>query len=243
MKPVTESEISRYIEGNLKRVTNCLDLTYLYQQARLGRVVAIEQENGVILLVNRGAFYSLFYFLSKPEVIKCPSLSKKVFCEVFCRQENSGEEVLEHSGFSIYASYCRMWKKGIVGNGTAHVGMKKSTLKFIQTEFDPYSDSLPILEEEDLFLSENFELKILNEQAVLVYDLKNGISTLKYILVHEEIRGEGVADMLLQEYLNKTAGSAKRYLLWVRENNNIAINLYDKYQYKRDGFRKIVWEK
>ena len=243
MKLITEAEIDEYIKGDLRRVSNCINVAYLIQQARLGYAYVENQEKGVALLIERKDFYSLYYFLAQPEVLKLPLTQKEIFCEVFSRQDNGGADVLEASGFSKYSSYCRMSKKGTEGIAEEHEVVKKGTMEIIQAKFDHYADCLPAGEEQELFMKENFEICAFGGKGILIYDIKDFVSTLKYIFVDETDRNKGIAGALLEEYLKKTAGSAKRYLLWVNEQNRVALNLYNKYGYRTDGFKKMVWKR
>ena len=245
MRLVSETELNRYLSGDFKRVTNCVDTMYLMQQAKLGKLYLEEQEKGVIFLVEKKLFYSLYYCLTEPVSLQLPTMSKEIFCEVFGRDENAGEEVLGVSGFEQYASYCRMGRKGAEREPEEEIianPAQKKTLEIIKNTFDCYSDCLPEENEEVLFLNENYEISI-NEKNVLIYDVKNSVSTLKYICVDILERQKGMGTYLLKEYIRRTSGKARRYLLWVKEQNIAAQKLYDKFGYCTDGFKKIVWKK
>lgn len=242
MRHSSEEDAVKYIEGEYRKVTNCIDVAYLRKQIQKGNVYAEEQANGMVFLVDRESHYLLFYFLLESVALNVPVLDKPLVCEEFCRGEDTSA-VMEASEFSLYSSYCRMGKRGSGGENAAHEPATREALLMVQEYFDSYSDSLPTKEEETEFLEEHYEISCIKPSGVLLYDIKNAVSTLKYITVRTQEREKGLAGVLMERYFEKTAGEAKRYLLWVNEKNEAALKLYHRFGYRADGFRKVVWGK
>lgn len=242
MRHSSEEDAVKYIDGEYRKVTNCIDVAYLRKQIQKGNVYAEEQTNGMVFLVDRESHYLLFYFLLEPIALNIPIPHKPLVCEEFCRGDVTSA-VMEASEFSIFSSYCRMGKRGSGGEKVAQEHATQDALSMVQEYFNSYSDSLPTKEEVGEFLEEHYEISCIKPSGILLYDIKKAVSTLKYITVRPQERGKGLAGTLMEQYFEKTAGEAKRYLLWVNEKNEAALKLYHRFGYQADGFRKVVWEK
>ena len=65
----------------------------------------------------------------------------------------------------------------------------------------------------------------------------SGEGQITNIAVHPDMRKKGIASEILEELI-KSANSCEKIFLEVRESNNAAICLYEKYGFKQCGIRK-----
>ena len=64
-------------------------------------------------------------------------------------------------------------------------------------------------------------------------DFKNNVYWLGHIVVHKDFRGIGLANLLVNHYLQEGLRlKVKKFQLWVVNNNIPAINLYKKIGFK-----------
>ena len=234
-------ELNEILGDNKRKVSNYIDTGYLRMQAECGKVYVEECSIGTLVLSDEGEHYYLFYFLSDEVAFELPTYEKPIICEVFYRNRNVDFSFIEHSGFNYYATFGRMGKKSTLNKQQELMPATKEALKMIREQFDCYADSIP--RDEASFISENYEIRYEGTKGVLVYDIKNRVSSMNYIFVQNESRGEGIAGKLVEQYFESTGNLVNRYVLWVNERNETAIHLYERYGYQMDGMKKIVWKK
>ena len=78
--------------------------------------------------------------------------------------------------------------------------------------------------------------------AFITYSLTQDYSDLLDILVHPEFRGQGIAQELMRKYLAEIKGKTQKSLLEVRQSNEKAISLYNKFGYNTISTRKKYYE-
>jgi ribosomal protein S18 acetylase RimI-like enzyme len=77
----------------------------------------------------------------------------------------------------------------------------------------------------------------------LNYETNNNINIhITCIGVAEKARNRGIATRLMNYVINKFHNCAKRYMLHVSVNNNVAINLYNKLNFHTDFFEMDYYE-
>lgn len=242
MVKISSSEEMRSVLGELKKsISNYIDTGYLYKRAEAGNVSIVENDKGKILLSDEGRYYSLFYFLKEEVPFLVPQCDKTLICELFYRKTEQEFSFLEESGFERYASFQRMARKSEQEQCGEMIPVSREAFDIIRREFDCYADSIP--KDEIDFLAEHYEITMQENQGMLVYDIKNRVSTLKYIYVPMNSRNQGNAGKLIEKYFLDTGALVNRYVLWVNEKNEKAIRLYEKCGYQSDGMKKIVWKK
>lgn len=228
--------------GTLKRgVSNCIDIGYLERQSDAGNVYIEQSNTKKMVFVDEKEYYRLYYFLLSEEPFVFPYCKKEVVCETFFRKEEGDFSFLKESGFNFYAAYHRRVRKSELETSKAGISATEETLEIVKKNFDKYADYT--MKNIEQFLEENYELRTSDNKGVLVYDVKNKISTLKYFYVDKDSRNEGIGGKLLRKYLECVGGNIHKYILWVNDNNEPAIHLYEKYGYRPDGMKKIVWKK
>lgn len=121
-----------------------------------------------------------------------------------------------------------------------------SDLSYLRNKFDRYFD--PISErcpsESELITAINKKsiFKYVKQDKILGFywaDSKKFISELRYIFVDENFRGVKVGQSLLEHHIYATI-DVKKNQLWVLNNNNAAIRLYEKYGYTFEEMQDLI---
>jgi GNAT superfamily N-acetyltransferase len=114
--------------------------------------------------------------------------------------------------------------------------------QLLRRHFDLYTDQLPCREE----LGEAADagwLRVSRHQGevdgFLWYEKTGATSVIKYWCTDSAARGRGVGGRLMRDYFQLTRGCA-RHLLWVRENNQLALSCYSHYGYQPDGVQDQI---
>jgi len=150
-------------------------------------------------------------------------------------------------GFSDYANLKRMAKvcaRNQYGNTS-----KEEDVSFalecdaariqamMEEAFDPLKENLPYETEVLMAIQDQQVLSVKDGRSVrgiLFFENVGMSSTLRYWLVAPEARDGGVGGRLIREYF-RTSPEARRFLLWVLDDNEGAIRKYEHYGYKVDG--------
>ena len=68
------------------------------------------------------------------------------------------------------------------------------------------------------------------------YEIKNKVNWLGHLAVDLHYRGNGIASLLVENYLKiGVAKSDTRFQLWVINSNESAVNLYKKFRFTHTG--------
>lgn len=78
--------------------------------------------------------------------------------------------------------------------------------------------------------------------AFITYSLTQDYSDLLDILVHPDFRGQSIAQELMRKYLAEIKDKTQKSLLEVRQSNEKAISLYNKFGYNTISTRKKYYE-
>jgi GNAT superfamily N-acetyltransferase len=114
--------------------------------------------------------------------------------------------------------------------------------RLIEERFDPLADQIPGINEirtareagQILVLREDGEVA-----ALLFFETIGFTSTIRYWVVGSAFESRGFGSQLLRAYL-KIHASVKRFLLWVNEKNDNAIQKYRHFGYQPDGLKDQV---
>jgi len=122
----------------------------------------------------------------------------------------------------------------------------KSISKLFKNNFDSFSERPPDIDEIE-FAIKNKEIycKVSKLGEIMGFfwnSNKKFLSELRYLFVVEKYRGQGIGRELLKEYFIKTS-NINRKQLWVLENNNSAIRLYESFGFKFDGLVDYIYVK
>ena len=161
-------------------------------------------------------------------------------------------EVFEQSGWKSYERLMRL------GRGSGEIAIsgpreernvtqaqeadETEILHLIEERFDLFSDQLPTLEEIRQS-RENGQILAIREQnqiaALLLFETAGFTSTIRYWAVGRDFECRGFGSALLRSYF-RIHGSVKRFLLWVNERNENAVQKYLHYGYEPDGLKDQI---
>lgn len=109
--------------------------------------------------------------------------------------------------------------------------------EMLKHEFDRYCEHIPTSEEIASAVRQRTILLLrygAKTAGMLFYELTGLSSSLRYWYVDPQYRGQHVGSKLMRYYFRKCR-TAKRHLLWVQQQNEIAIMRYCHYGYQPDG--------
>ena len=116
----------------------------------------------------------------------------------------------------------------------------KQIKDILKEDFDDFWNASILKSELESFNSQYYVAKENNEIIGFAGFLVLIDSTeITNIVVKKNKRGNGISKLLLEQLINETSKLKKEKIsLEVNENNTIAINLYKKYNFIKEGLRK-----
>lgn len=178
--------------------------------------------------------------------------SKYVVADLVGRdiEENASLTPLEISGFSRYACFLR-FSRTITEDDRDRLDERveiasehdaSAIFDGIASAFDPLTAHLPSAEEIEQAISVEDILVIKHGSALQGFAFFDTISDkvvcLRYLVVGEAFRGNGVASALLFQKFSEMPPRSRCYL-WV-DRNNPATNLYRKMGFVEDGLQDLI---
>jgi ribosomal protein S18 acetylase RimI-like enzyme len=162
-------------------------------------------------------------------------------------------EIFEQARFNQYAILKKMSLLSIKQlELTLHTQSNVKTANSIHSDiiheifnkqFDKFIDRIPTKKIINMAIKDELILVAFENDVIsgfLWFDFKKVISEIRYLYVCPEFRGIGISSNLLNEY-HKKVSIVKKKQLWVLSNNNIALNLYNKFGYKFDALSDIIF--
>jgi hypothetical protein len=155
--------------------------------------------------------------------------------------------LFESVGFSPYARLCRLVRTG-PGSSPASNGSSEGIEyalgadcglihKLLDRSFDPYAEQLPTAGEIERAI-EARQILVARQQGdlrgLLFFETQGLSSTVRYWLVGEAWRGNGVGGALMRRYL-ELHHSGRRFTLWAIDSNQNALAKYAHYGFEPDG--------
>ena len=114
--------------------------------------------------------------------------------------------------------------------------------RLIEERFDPLTDQIPTADEIRT-ARKNGQILIWREKgrvaALLFFETTGFTSTIRYWAVGQEFESRGFGSSLLRTYLRIHA-TVKRFVLWVNEKNENAIQKYQRFGYQPDGLKDQI---
>lgn len=110
--------------------------------------------------------------------------------------------------------------------------------ELFRENFHPYAGCIPSDDELSAEIAEGHILTDDRVSGLLHFTLSRTGSELRHLAVAENMRQKGTGGRLVRAYLNGWGG--KKSTVWVREDNEPAIRLYEKYGFKADGMKSAV---
>ena len=213
-----------------------------------GKAWRMEFDGGVYIFIREWNCYRLYYFLEKqilPWVL--PDLQLPIILEEVAVENKPRMPTEAHwweVGLQPYLQRKRMYlmAKNIVPElreiTFATEDMLTELWESMQSSFEPYTSALPTKEG---LLQDILGRKVLvskNGQVLQGYlhfgETKQG-SVLWHIAVLPHAQGKGVASGLVKDWFFAQGEQVKKFLLWVRIENQPALALYEKFGFLPDG--------
>ena len=116
-------------------------------------------------------------------------------------------------------------------------------LEFLKSEFDVISERIPTKNECEEYIK-NRQILVCKKDGALVgciiFSVFGKTMLLNHIIVKREFRSLKIGQELLQKAIN-LASEANRFILWVRNDNEPAIKLYEKFGYKMENLKNFTF--
>lgn len=246
----SQDELDKIIEYNSFKntLTNNYMLSHNFRHHIDRKEIFYWNENSnLYLFVKKQGFYRLYYLINNVEV-KNDFSEINIVLEIIYRGKN--KIPLEHikywkkNGFTSHltrdcyflnaASISPIHNK--VEGVTIESPRNKDDILFIKQlideNLDLYTGDILSIQEIENFVSRGLVFcAYINDLicGMLQADLRNNIYWLGHIVVHKDYRGMGLANLLVDNYLDEGLKlQVRQFQLWVIDRNIPAVNLYKK---------------
>ena len=216
-----------------------------------------ESQGSVCFLQPEDDFFRLHFATSNWESLtellgRCHTPHGPCVADLLGREADlaPGLATFQKAGFAMHATFQRMVCVQPLAEPTKHVHQVERATAAQATElheticanFDTYAEHLPSLEEVISAISRDEVLEVRRDgalAALLHFETIGVTTTLRYWLVREPYRGQGLAGALMRAYFAATP-CTRRHILWVQTTNTRAIEAYRHYGYSPDSMRDFV---
>lgn len=232
----------------------------LIQWILRGQIYYFSSNNNLFILRLRKEFWHLYFWTNDLEIF-----SKELLCltekinsliSVDLLRRGGGQDnerlvsCLLKSKFTKYISLTRMScvknpseKKETDVSWTAELSDVYEVEKIIYENMNPLCEQIPDIEEiasaiynrQILVARSNLEIA-----AILFFERKGISSTLRFWAVRKKYQGQGFGKMVYERYISTNA-DARRWLLWVRDDNLKVKQIYQRYGMNFDDLYDSVW--
>ena len=205
------------------------------------------ENSNLYLFVKKEGFYRLYYIINNIDVQNDFS-EIKIVLEIIYRgknriplehikywKKNSFKSHLTRDCYFLNASSILPNYNKVEGVTIEHPKNKEDILlakKLIDENLDRYTgDRLSLQEIENFVVRGLVFCAYINDLmcGMLQVDLRNNIYWLGHIVVQKDYRGMGLANLLVDNYLNEGLKlQVRQFQLWVIDKNMPAVNLYKK---------------
>lgn len=231
---------------------DCLTNNYILSQdfklyIEKNNIYYWNENSNLYLFVKKEGFYRLYYLINNVDAQNNFS-EIKIVLEIIYRGKN--KMPLEHikywkknNFFSHLTRDCYFLNSASISpNYSKLEGVtieppknKKDILiakKLIDENLDLYTGDILSLQEIENFVTRGLLFCAYKNDlmcGMLQADLINNIFWLGHIVVHKDYRGKGLANLLVDNYLNEGLKlQVRQFQLWVIDENIPAVNLYKK---------------
>lgn len=214
-----------------------------------------ELDEAVLFIKKDDGFTSVMYCATNLEklfaaISQLPSDNVYVIDQIVdARTDTSMISRFETAGFKVRKTLLRMSKVIKESLNVTSEGCFNATESDIPVirellfdNFDKLSEQLPTNEElKDFVDNQHIIVKKINNliAGFIIYDQTPSTLYLRYWLVNNRFRNQGVGSALFREF-SKRGNSCKRHMLWVMEDNDNAIVRYKHYGYKEENMKNYV---
>lgn len=203
-------------------------------------------------LKNDEKAYRMYYYIGNVEEIPDLRDNHNWVVEILYRGERfypqAEIDYLTKCGFSINLirdQYCGMYKDLIPSSSIEHISVEcardkddvRKACELFNASFDTLSgDYIPalwydaLLVKGQIFIAKNEDGHFL---GALHQTIDKGVAWISHVAVVAEARGKHVGQALLNTFIDKNYTTEKqRYMFWVQQQNEAAVNMYVKKGFK-----------
>lgn len=219
-----------------------------------GLLSFIEYKGSSFILKKHLDFYYLYFLATEIEMLE-PAIkflinetSKVYVIDLIEKNNEAGllPSLFEKSGFRHYENLRRMFLKKNPGkqiqvNTDENFYAVKDDVdlifNFLKLRLDRYSEQIPTENEIKKMIKNNQMLIVREEEEIegLLYFSKYGmVSHLMEWIVNEKFRDKHIGSSLIKKYF-LLSDECSRMILWVKEQNDQAIQIYKHYGYSFDN--------
>lgn len=245
-------QLSNIIEQFTQKSTltnNFILLEDYRQYVDTGRLSVVVGEKNLFFLLKKNGFSQLYYYINNLDESVCLETEEPVVMEILYRGEKFfPTDVIDYwkqNGFIQHLSRDLMANsinkivlpESVNDNVVVTYAKKESEIEYayniIKNTFDTYTGDILSREEVKRF-AQNDEILLATIDGescgILQLEIKNNVSWLGHIAVDPSFRQQGIANVLVNAWIKRTADQPKaRYQLWVIQDNTPALRLYNKY--------------
>lgn len=229
---------------------------YIHNEAKelIAQEVLFEYHtnNNLFIFVRKDAGLRMYYYLCDlDEITDFTSLSN-IVVEIIYRGDkfypNKEIDYLCRCGFSVNLirdQYSGMYKDLTKSNASHNVHIKiAETIDEISWSCSLFNNSFDHLSG-DYIPSDSYDDLLSNKQIIVAEDengvllgalhqtLEKGVAWISHVAVIPEARGKRVGQTLLDVFVERNYTTEKqRYMFWVQQQNEVAVNMYIKKGFK-----------
>ena len=213
-----------------------------------GRVRRFDFCEGMYLFFEKETCDKLYYFLKKEGTLKEIPLALRpiVVEDVFMANREYFPKTIdwEKIGFLPYLQRKRLYlslknrKEEERAPRFATQGMIEDIIYLMIESFEPHTSALPSKNELEEDIENKKVIVIINEDRVvgfLRFGREKQSSVLWQIAVNSKEQGKNIGASLVRDWMYVEREVIKKYVLWVRVDNTIALALYEKLGFLPDG--------
>lgn len=209
-------------------------------------------DNNLFLFVKKDTGMRIYYYLRNLEEIIDFSIMNNLVVEIIYRGEKFyPQEEIDYfckCGFSINLirdQYSGMYKDLKKNDTTYSVNVVNAqTIEEISWACSLFNNSFDHLSG-DYIPEDCYDKLLLNKQIIVAKNEKNellgalhqtvdkGVAWISHVAVMPEARGKHVGQALLDAFVeNNYTADKQRYMFWVQQQNEVAVNMYVKKGFK-----------
>ena len=239
------------LSAQLRRgvVTNCF-LSPAEYQREIEAGLFYEEGDGFLLLLRQRAGYRLLNFYLHPGArLRLPEQGSPLVTELACREKDRdamrrAQDALCTLGFTARFHRLRRTRAAVPVQNPAEILAEasfKAVRAFLLEQFDPLTGCIPPEEELRQAVSAGQVLCLTDADGIsglLHYAPGRTQCEIRHLAVRASCRGRGYAGRLLRLLEAKTGG--QKCAVWARVGNAPAEHVYEKNQFRPDGWQSVV---